>query len=216
MDTIDKFTRSRALFGEDFAKIQNANVLVCGCGGVGGLCIDALCRAGVGKITIIDDDKFDITNQNRQLYSQNLGENKVEVFAKIYPQITPICMRLSPENIAQMDFEGFDVIIDAIDDTKSKIALALKTHAKLISSFGAAKRIDPTKIKVANVWQTHDDALARKIRTELKKANFKGKYLCVFSDEASRCKDLGSFMGVSGAFGLILSSLAVRKILGEI
>ena len=209
----DRFTRIRWLFGEDgFSRLQRAKVLVCGAGGVGGMCVDALARSGVGHITLIDKDIFDVTNQNRQIYSENVGGAKVEEFAKIYPYITPI---QAPEFIAGFDFSKFDVVIDAIDDITAKIALANAVDpSKFIASMGGAKRVDPTKIKVAGVWKTSVDPLARKYRYELKKSGFSGKFDVVFSTEEPLCKPLGSFMGVTACFGLNLASLAVKKILG--
>ncbi|MCI6989105.1 MAG: ThiF family adenylyltransferase [Campylobacter sp.] len=192
--------------------LENAKILVLGCGGVGGICIDALLRSGIKNLTIIDYDKFDITNQNRQLYSESLGEIKVEVFKRIYPQINAINLKLSPQIIDEFDFSEFDLIIDAVDDIPCKVALALKCHKKLISSMGGAKRIDTTKIKVGSIWKTSVDPFARKIRTELKKRGFKNKYDVVFSTEEPKCTNLGSFMGVTASFGLALASLAVRRL----
>jgi len=213
----DRFTRIRWLFGDDgFEKLQHSNVLVCGAGGVGGICVDALARSGVGHITLIDKDTFDITNQNRQIYSENVGGIKVDEFAKIYPCITPIQTLITPEFIASFDFSKFDVVIDAIDDITAKIALANAVDpGKFIASMGGAKRIDPTKIKVASVWKTSVDPLARKYRYELKRSGFNGNFDVVFSTEEPICKPLGSFMGVTASFGLNLASLAVKKIVGK-
>ena len=210
----DRFTRIRWLFGDDgFERLQHSNVLVCGAGGVGGICVDALARSGVGHITLIDKDTFDITNQNRQIYSENVGGIKVDEFAKIYPYITPIQTLITPEFIASFDFSKFDVVIDAIDDITAKIALANAVDpGKFIASMGGAKRIDPTKIKVASVWKTSVDPLARKYRYELKRSGFNGNFDVVFSTEEPICKPLGSFMGVTASFGLNLASLAVKKI----
>lgn len=213
MDKIDRFTRSRWLFADNFQKLQKAKVLVCGVGGVGGICVDALARAGVGKITIIDKDVFDITNQNRQIYSEAVGEVKVDEFKKRYSCIHAIKELITPEFIENFNFEEFDIVIDAIDDMKSKIALAIKTSDKLIASMGGGKRIDATKVKVASVWKTNVDALARKYRYELRKSGFKGDFDVVFSTEEPMCKPLGSFMGVTAVFGLNLASLAIRKLL---
>lgn len=213
LDQTDRFTRSRWLFGDDFKKLRNANVLICGVGGVGGICADALARAGVGKITVIDKDIFDITNQNRQIYSEAVGAVKVGEFAKRYECVTALQELMTPEFIANFDFSPFDLVIDAIDDVPAKVALALKTHEKLISSMGGAKRLDPTQIKVAQIWQTCNDPFAKKIRTELKKAGFKGKFDVVFSTEPPRCVKMGSFMGVTACFGLNLAALAVNKII---
>ena len=212
----DRFTRIRWLFGEDgFSRLQSAKVLVCGAGGVGGMCVDALARSGVGHITLIDKDIFDITNQNRQIYSENVGGVKVEEFAKIYPYITPIQALITPEFIAGFDFSKFDVVIDAIDDITAKIALANAVDPnKFIASMGGAKRTDPTKIKVAGVWKTSVDPLDRKYRYELKRSGFIGKFDVVCATEEPLGKPLGSFMGVTACFGLNLASLAVKKIVG--
>lgn len=212
MENIDRFTRSKWLFGDDFEILQNSKILVCGCGGVGGVCIDALKRSGVGKITIIDYDTFDVTNQNRQLYSSEVGRLKTEVFSEIYPDLEAINVKLSPEFIENFDFSEFDLVIDCIDDVPSKVALALKCHKKLISSMGGAKRTDPGKIAVASIFKTSVDPFARKIRNELKKLKFRGDFKVVFSTEEPQCKNLGSFMGVTATFGLFLASLAVKKL----
>ncbi|TWO18129.1 tRNA threonylcarbamoyladenosine dehydratase [Campylobacter hyointestinalis] len=210
---VDRFTRSRWIFGDKFEKLQSSKVLVCGCGGVGGVCIDALYRSGVGSITAIDCDKFDITNQNRQIGSENIGEYKTDVFARLYPGLKTLNLKLTPSVISEFDFSEFNLIIDCIDDIPAKVAIAKICSKRLLSSMGGAKRLDPTKIKVASIWKTTNDPFARKIRYELKKAGFKGDYKVVFSTEAPNCVNLGSFIGVTASFGLNLASLAVKKII---
>ena len=208
-----KFDRCKKLFGDDFEKLQNAKVLVLGVGGVGGMVVDCLARSGIGEITIVDNDYFDITNQNRQLYSENLNQSKVEVFAKKYPNITPLHEKITKEWVDSFDFDNFDVIVDAIDDIPAKVEVAKKCHDKLISSMGSAKRIDPSCIEVKDIWKTYGDKLAKKFRYELKKAGFSGKFDVVFSTEEPKCKELGSFIGVTGSFGLTICSLVVRKLI---
>ncbi|MEE3694952.1 ThiF family adenylyltransferase [Campylobacter sp. CLAX-22107-21] len=210
---VDRFTRSRWIFGDKFQKLQSSKVLVCGCGGVGGVCIDALYRSGVGHITAIDCDKFDITNQNRQIGSENIGEYKTDVFARLYPGLKTLNLKLTPSVISEFDFSEFDLIIDCIDDIPAKVAIAKICSKRLLSSMGGAKRLDPTKIKVASIWKTTNDPFARKIRYELKKAGFKGDYKVVFSTEAPNCVNLGSFIGVTASFGLNLASLAVNRLI---
>ncbi|ARQ98699.1 MoeB/thiF family protein [Campylobacter devanensis] len=210
---VDRFTRSRWIFGDKFEKLQDSKVLVCGCGGVGGVCIDALYRSGVGHITAIDCDKFDITNQNRQIGSENIGEYKTDVFARLYPGLKTLNLKLTPSVISEFDFSEFDLIIDCIDDIPAKVAIAKICSKRLLSSMGGAKRLDPTKIKVASIWKTTNDPFARKIRYELKKAGFKGDYKVVFSTEAPNCVNLGSFIGVTASFGLNLASLAVNRLI---
>lgn len=212
----DRFTRVRSVLGEDFEKLQKANILLLGVGGVGSVCLDALFRTGIGHITIVDDDVYDITNQNRQLGSEALGKVKVTHLASLYPNVTPIHALITPSWVEAFDFSPYDVVIDAIDDMPAKIAVAHKTSEKLFSSSGSAKKLDPTRIRTASIWKTHGDALAKKMRYELKKSGFSRDFLTVFSDEEPTCKELGSLMCVTGAFGLTLASLAIRKITGRI
>lgn len=209
----DRFTRIKWLFESEFEKLQNAKILICGCGGIGGVCIDALYRTAVVNLTVIDYDKFTITDQNRQIGSQFIGEQKVSIFEKLYPGIKGINQRLDEENINQSDFYDFDLIIDCIDDVPSKVALAKKYHKKLISSMGGARRMDITQIKISSIWNTVNDPFAKKIRYQLKKSQFDGDYEVVFSTEMPKCVMLGSFIGVTGGFGLSLANLAIKKII---
>lgn len=209
----DRFTRIKWLVSEEnFNKISQTKVLVCGLGGVGGMCVDALYRSGFQNLTLIDADKFEITNQNRQIHSENLGEEKAKVFARIY-NAKGIVSKIDNEFLA-----NFDLIIDAIDDIPAKVALANLIDFKrqiFISSTGGARKLDPTRIKTTSIFKTHGDALAKKFRYELRKSGFKGNFDVVFSDEEAHCKDLGSFMGVTASFGLALASLALRKVLAK-
>lgn len=214
----DRYTRVKWLVGEQaLARIAKTRVLVCGLGGVGGICVDALFRSGFKDFTLIDADSFEITNQNRQLHSEHLGQNKAEVFARIYAA-KGIVKRVSKEFLSQFDLDEFDLIIDAIDDINAKVALAMSVDLKrqiFISSTGGARKLDPTRIKTTSIFKTHGDALAKKFRYELRKAGFRGDFDVVFSDEEAKCKDLGSFVGVTASFGLALASLAMRKVLDK-
>ena len=211
----DRFTRVRRVLGDDFEKLTQAHILLLGVGGVGSVCLDALFRTGIGSITIVDDDVYDITNQNRQLGSEAVGEVKVNHLASLYPNVHPIHALITPEWVEAFDFSPYDVVIDAIDDMKAKVAVAHKVSEKLLSSSGSAKKIDPTRIRYTSIWKTHGDALAKKMRYELKKSGFEGDFITVFSDEEPTCKELGSLMCVTGAFGFALASLAIRKITGK-
>ncbi len=208
-----RFTRCKIIFGDDFDKIRNSKILLLGVGGVGGFCLDALYRSGVKNITIIDFDIFDITNQNRQIGSENIDKVKVEVLQEKYDGIEALKLKVTQEWVEDFNFEPYDLVIDAIDDMKAKVALANKCSHKLISSTGGAKKLDPTCIQTSSVWKTHGDALAKKFRYELKKSGFSGDFDVVFSDEPPLCKELGSFVGVTGSFGLTLASLALKKII---
>lgn len=211
---MDKLTRLKPLFAHNLPKLQRAKVLLLGVGGVGGFCLDGLYKTGIEDVTIVDFDYFDPTNQNRQIGSENVGEIKVEVLKKLYPNITPIHQKVTREWIEKMDFSAFNVVIDAIDDMSAKVQLALHVNVPLISSMGSAKKLDPTQIQFCSIWETKGDPLARKFRYELRKAGFDGDFDVVYSQEESKCKELGSFVGVTGSFGLALSALALQKILG--
>jgi tRNA A37 threonylcarbamoyladenosine dehydratase len=204
-----RFDRCKKLFSK-FEHLKELKVLICGVGGVGGYALDCLCRSGVINITIVDFDSFDITNQNRQIGSRYVGEKKVKVLSKLYPGITPIDMKLTPENIENLNLKKYDIVIDAIDDLNAKIALIKKTHTKVISSMGAAKRIDPTQIRIDSIWNTNTDPFAKKVRDKLKKENFKGDFKVVYSIEKPFACDMGSFVGVTGAFGFALCSEVLK------
>lgn len=211
-----RYTRVKWLVGdENYEKIAKTRVLIFGLGGVGGICTDALFRTGFTKLTFIDADSFETTNLNRQIHSEHIGENKAEVFAKIY-QAQGIVAKVDEEFLSTFDLSKFDLIIDAIDDIPAKVALANKIDFKkqiFISSTGGARKLDPTLIKTTSIFKTYGDALAKKFRYELRKSGFKGDFDVVFSNEEAKCKTLGSFMGVTASFGLALASLALKKVL---
>ncbi len=211
-----RFERCRVLFGEDdFNKLQKAKILILGVGGVGSYALDCLYRSGVSDITILDYDTYDETNRNRQIGSEAVGESKIDTLTKLYPGIQAIHQQMTMVWVESFDFTPYDIIIDAADTTKVKIELAKKEYKKLIMSVGSAKRFETNKIEVASIWKTHGDALARKIRNELKKAKFDRNFTVVFSPEEDKCKDKGSCVAVTGAFGLTICSEVIKRILKQ-
>ena len=209
-----RFQRCKMLFGEeDFKKLQRAKILILGVGGVGSYALDCLWRTGVSNITIVDYDTYDITNQNRQIGSEAVGELKTETLKKLYPTITTINVKMDMAWVDKFDFEPYDLVLDCADTTKVKIEVAKKCYKKLIMSLGSAKRYDTSKIEVASIWKSHGDALGRKIRNELKKAKFDRNFTVIFSPEEDKCKEKGSCVAVTGATGLTLCSEAIKKIL---
>jgi len=209
-----RYQRCRMLFGEeDFAKLQKAKILILGVGGVGSYALDCLYRSGVSDITILDYDTYDETNQNRQIGSEAVGESKINTLTKLYPGIQAIHQQMTMVWVENFDFSPYDIIIDAADTTKVKIELAKKEYKKLIMSVGSAKRFDAAKIEVTSIWKTHGDALARKIRNELKKAKFDRNFTVVFSPEEDKCKEKGSCVAVTGAFGLTICSEVIKRII---
>ena len=208
-----KHDRIKLLFKENFTKLENAKIILLGVGGVGSFCLDCLYRSGVTDITIVDYDTYDETNQNRQMWSElHEGEVKVEALKTHYPNLRLINVRVDEEWVKDFDFEEYHLVLDAIDDTKAKLALAQKCHKKLISSFGSAKRLDPTKIKVDDIWKSYGDKFGSKIRYELRKRGFSKKYKVIFSSEEAVVKEKGSFMGVTASFGLTMCAEAIKEI----
>ena len=209
-----RFERCRMLFGEEnFAKLQQAKILILGVGGVGSYALDCLYRSGVQDITILDFDMYDESNRNRQIGSDAVGMSKVDTLANLYPGIQTIEQRMDMAWVASFDFEPYDLVIDAADTTKVKIEVAKKCYKKLIMALGSAKRFDASKIEVTSIWKTHGDALAKKIRDELKKAKFNKNFTVVFSPEEDKCKEKGSCVAVTGAVGLTVCSEVIKRIL---
>jgi tRNA A37 threonylcarbamoyladenosine dehydratase len=211
----NRFERCQMLFGEHFSKIQKAKILILGVGGVGGHALDCLYRSGVSDITIVDFDRYDITNQNRQIGSDAVGVYKVEHLQTRYTGIKVINQKIDIEWVHNTDLNEYDLILDAIDDIKPKVELIKKYYKKMISSGGSAKKTDPTKIEYISLWKTTNDPFLRKIRTMLKKDRFDKNFKVIFSSEVPKVVPKGSFIGVTGAFGLTMCSLAIDKIIKE-
>jgi len=214
MEHIVRFERCKMLFGEEnFAKLQQAKILILGVGGVGSYALDCLYRSGVQDITILDFDVYDESNRNRQIGSDAVGMSKVDTLATLYLGIQTIEQRMDMAWVESFDFEPYDLVIDAADTTKVKIEIAKKCYKKLIMALGSAKRYDTSKIEVTSIWKTYGDALAKKIRDELKKAKFNKNFTVVFSPEEDKCKEKGSCVAVTGAVGLTVCSEVIKKIL---
>ena len=188
--------RTKLLLKEDkLNKLQQANVLVVGLGGVGAYACEFLVRSGIGKLTIIDGDTVDVTNINRQLpaLQSTLNKLKTEVVAERLLDINPdldlnvISEFIEPDRFTEIiTNKHFDYVIDAIDSVSPKIYLILaakRARIKIISAMGAGGKIDPSKVKVSDISKTRDDFLARVIRKRLKKHGIQKGVKCVFSTE---------------------------------
>ncbi|MRI83699.1 MAG: tRNA cyclic N6-threonylcarbamoyladenosine(37) synthase TcdA [Nitratiruptor sp.] len=211
-----RFERCKELFGpQAFQAIQESHILIVGVGGVGSFALDCLYRTGVSQITIVDGDRYEASNQNRQIGSEALGELKVEVLAQRYPGIKKVVARVDNSWVETTDFDRYHLVLDAIDDIPAKVALAQRVAPKLISSMGSARRVDPTQIRYASIWETSQDPFAKKFRNRLRQAGFVGDFPVVFSLEPPKGEGKGSFVGVTGAFGLALCAKAIEKIINE-
>ncbi|NML72133.1 tRNA threonylcarbamoyladenosine dehydratase [Chryseobacterium sp. RP-3-3] len=187
---------------EGLEKLNKANVLVIGLGGVGSFAAEFLARSGVGNMTIVDGDTVDITNINRQLPAlhSTVGKHKVEVVAERLLDINPglnltkINEFLNPERMDEvLESDKFNYILDCIDSVTPKLCLikaAKRKKIKLISSMGAGGKTDPSKVMVRDISKTQNCFLARQIRKRLKKENINKGFRCVFSNELQQEESL--------------------------
>lgn len=180
---MDAYTRSAMLLGrESIDTLQQSHVAVFGVGGVGGHCIEALVRTGVGEITIIDNDVVSITNLNRQIVAlhSTIGKYKVDVMRERLLDINPDLkihtykLFVLQDTIDQIDFKKFDYIVDAVDTVSAKLLLieyAKDYKIPIISSMGTGNKLDPTKLLVCDISKTSYCPLAKVMRKELKNRN---------------------------------------------
>lgn len=218
---------------ESLATLRNSRVAVFGAGGVGGYTIEALARAGVGAIDIIDNDTVSISNLNRQIIAlhSTVGMLKTEAAEKRIKDINPECKVtvfntfVLPENIDELDFSVYDYVVDAIDTVSGKIAIIEKAKREsipVISSMGTGNKLDPTKFQIADISKTSVCPLARVMRYEMKKRGIK-KLKVLFSteepikpgsekDERGKVPP-GSISFVPSVAGLIIGGEVIKDII---
>lgn len=190
--------RTELLLGEEkMNRLRNSHVLVVGLGGVGAYAAEMICRAGVGRMTIVDADTVQPTNINRQLPAlhSTIGMLKAEILAARFKDINPdmqltvLPVYLKDENIPELlDSAKFDFIVDAIDTISPKCFLiynALIRKLKIVSSMGAGAKSDITQVRFADLWETYHCGLSKAVRKRLQKMGLKRKLPVVFSTEQS-------------------------------
>ncbi|HBE9442953.1 tRNA threonylcarbamoyladenosine dehydratase [Clostridioides difficile] len=229
-------TRTSFLVGDDgIEKLNNSNIIVFGVGGVGSFTVEALARAGVGNITIVDFDDVDITNINRQIPAlhSTVGRYKVDVMEERILDINPninikkIRSLYNQDTSAEILTERYDYVVDAIDMVSSKIHLietCEKKGLKIISSMGMGNKLDPTKIVVTDIHKTSTCPLAKVMRKELRDRGIK-KLKVVYSTEQpielkkkvmnGRKVTPGSVSFVPSVGGLIIASVIINELLGQ-
>ena len=191
---LNQFSRTQLLLGQDgMDRLANARVAVFGVGGVGGFTVEALARSGVGAIDLIDDDKVCLTNINRQIIAlrSTVGKYKVDVAAERLHdinqniQVNTYKTFYMPDTAHQFDFSQYDYVVDAIDTITGKLELVMQANnagTPIICSMGAGNKLDPTAFRVADIYKTSVDPLARVMRHELRKRGIK-KLKVVYSEE---------------------------------
>ncbi|MFW5707530.1 MAG: tRNA threonylcarbamoyladenosine dehydratase [Bacteroidota bacterium] len=239
MITVPWQERTLLLFDEKKLEIlREANVLVAGLGGVGGYAAEMLCRAGVGKMTIIDGDRIQDSNRNRQLLAltSTVGKRKADLMRDrlwdINPQLTLTVIDefIRDERTNEILEESFDYVVDAIDTLSPKIFLirqAMVRALPLVSSMGAGGKTDPTKVFVADFAETYQCNLARMLRKRLKNLGVRTGFKTVFSpeiideaamqpvtDEPNKKTTVGTISYMPAVFGCVMASVVIRELLG--
>ncbi len=231
-------SRAELLLGrETMDALSRTRVILFGTGGVGSWCAESLVRSGIGHLTLVDFDRVNASNVNRQMMatSQTLGEVKVEALRRrlldIRPdvRITTVPEMYTPDTAGTFDLDGYDYVVDAIDSLDHKALLIRKacaSKATLFSSMGAARKLDPTKVAVAEFWKVKGCPLGAALRRKFRQTGDLPvrKFQCVYSEEvvpnhrpADATGELatanGSLMHITAVFGCTLTSLILRDIL---
>ena len=233
--------RTSLLLGDEkLKKLQNANVLVVGLGGVGAYAAEMIARSGVGRMTIADADTVSPTNINRQLIAlhSTIGKEKSELMADRLRDINPeigltVVNRFikDDETDALLDSDKFDYVVDAIDTLSPKLALikgCLDRNIPLVSSMGAGAKTDPTKMEICDIAKTHHCPLAHMLRKRLHKIGIRSGFRAVFSPEPVRegamilCEEqnkksnTGTISYIPALFGIGCASVVIRGLIDEL
>ena len=241
MPDLSWLSRTTLLVGSGGVKqLNNAHVLVVGLGGVGSFAAEFIARAGIGEMTIVDGDVVDPTNRNRQLpaLATNHGMSKAEWMKERLLAINPELILhvrydfLTPDKAEEIcQAAKYDYVMDCIDSVTPKlylIASAKKCGLNIVSSMGAGGKMDPTRIKVADLYDTYTDHFALQIRKRLKKKGIRRGLITVFSDEPAVKESLmmtdgsnfkksayGTISYIPAAFGGVCASVVIRGLLGQ-
>lgn len=224
---------------ERLERLQRAHVLVAGLGGVGAYAAEQLCRAGIGEMTIIDGDRVEVTNKNRQLpaIDSNIGLPKAEVMAARFREINPD-IRLHVINdfirddrmVEVLEMARYDYVVDAIDTLAPKIFLiyhCLQKGLKVVSSMGAGGKMDPMQIRIVDISKSYNCTLARMLRKRLHKLGvYKGVKVVfsseevdpeavVLSESENKKSNVGTISYMPPLFGCYCASVVIRDLAGE-
>jgi tRNA A37 threonylcarbamoyladenosine dehydratase len=226
------------LENEQLQKLRDSNVLIVGLGGVGGYAAEMICRAGVGRMTIVDGDVVQPSNRNRQLLALTGTEGKAKAsimedrLKQINPDIvlTVINEYLRDERMIEVLEAGFDYVVDAIDTLSPKIFLikhSIERKLKIVSSMGAGGKFDPSRIVICDISETTDCNLARILRKRLHRLGIRTGLTAVFSPEAvdkdkimevegerNKASVVGTISYMPAAFGIACASVVIRDLAG--
>ena len=199
---MEQFLRTELLLGkENIQKLHNAKITVIGLGAVGSFAVEALARSGIGEFLLVDSDKIQTTNINRQLFAlhSTLNRLKTDIAKERILDINPFCkvdtmpVFVNSDNLDSVMKNKPDLVIDAIDSFSPKVRLleyCVKNSIPVISSMGAALKTDPSAIKIADLFETHHCKLAERLRGELRKCGINKGIMCVFSQQSPQMQAL--------------------------
>ena len=222
-----KFNRLENLIGSfSLEKLKESTVLFVGLGGVGGYVVEALARSGIGNLILVDYDKVDITNFNRQIIAinENIGKYKVDCFKERIGSINEECnvisynLRIDNDNFKDIFNTKIDFVVDAVDDIRAKVSIinyCLENNIDFISSMGTGNRLDPSKLTIMTLDKTCNDPLARVMRSKFDRNVQKKITVCTSTELPIKVKDktvIGSNAFVPSSAGLLIASYIVRKI----
>ena len=220
------FSRTIGLFGESgMQKLKHSSVIIFGVGGVGSYAAEAIARAGIGRITVVDNDVVDVTNINRQLIALNstVGLDKVSVSKSRIEDINPLCRvtaikEFYDEN-SSIDLTEFDYILDCIDSVPSKLQLveiAVKNNIKIISAMGTGNKLEPDNLRITDISKTSYCPLAKKMRVELRKRGI-NHLKVIYSTEEPKCRNVppASVSFVPSVAGLRMAGEVIKELIND-
>ena len=219
-------SRTEILIGEQgIEKIEKAKVIIYGIGGVGSYTTEALARAGIGNLILVDNDKITLSNINRQIHAttKTVGKNKVDIMKKRIEEINPhanVQVYMNKENEENLINTECSYVVDAVDTIKTKLTLIEKANeigVPIISAMGAGNKLDPTKFEVSDIYKTSECPLAKVMRKELKKRNIQ-KLKVVYSKEKGTSNEnnvIGSISFVPSVMGLIIAGEVIKDIINS-
>lgn len=225
---MEQFQRFELLIGNKINDVRGKKILLIGLGGVGSYACESLIRSGINNITLVDYDKVDITNLNRQLMTNldNIGEYKVDVWKNRIKNINPHCQVITindfidKNNINDLFIEDYDYVIDACDTIDTKVLIiekCIEKNIKVISCMGTGNKMDPSRLKIMDICKTNYDKLAKIMRKKLRDKGINHvKVVC--SDEIGYTKVLNNIPSnsfVPAIAGLLLTSYVINDIVGE-
>lgn len=224
----NRFQRTELLYGKDKVDLlRDSTILILGLGGVGGYVVESLSRCGVGKLILVDFDKVDLTNINRQIIatSDTIGSYKADLFKERIKLINDKCKVdvvkefIDENNYLKLFSEKIDFVVDAIDSIKTKeiiIKYALDNNINIISCMGTGNRVDPSKLSITDIRKTEGDPVAKRIRKYIKDNHINKKLNVCFSSELPKIKGsktIPSNSFVPASAGLLITSHVINTLL---